>query len=86
MPKGASHGGRKRGKRRRYIPQTARPSGQAPPVKSAIAAPSIRTPAPVRQPVQQAVPQQPHLAGDLKMIGVITGLMVILLVVLHFVL
>lgn len=86
MPKGASHGGRKRGKRRRYVPQTTQPSGQTPPGKSAIAAPSIRTSAPVQRPVQQSVLRQPYLGRDLKTIGIIAGLMVILLVVLHFVL
>ena len=82
MPKGASYGGRKRGKRRRYVPQTTQPSGQAPPGKSATAAPSTRPSAPVRQ----LVLQQPYLVRDLKTIGIIAGLMVILLVVLSFVL
>ncbi len=82
MPKGASYGGRKRGKRRRYVPQTTQPSGQAPPGKSATAAPLTRPSA----PVQQSVPQQPYLVRDLKTIGIIAGLMVILLVVLSFVL
>jgi type II secretory pathway component HofQ len=82
MPKGASYGGRKRGKRRRYVPQTTQPSGQAPPGKSATAAPSIRASAPVQQPV----PQQPYLVRDLKTIGIIAGLMVVLLIGLSFVL
>ena len=82
MPKDASYGGGKRGKRRRYVTQTTQPSGQAPPGKSATAVPSIRPSA----PVQQSVPQQPYLVRDLKTIGIIAGLMVILLVVLSFVL
>ena len=82
MPKGASYGGGKRGKRRRYVPQTTQPSGQAPPGKSVIAAPSIRPSA----PVQQTVPRQPYLVRDLKTIGIIAGLMVILLIGLSFVL
>ena len=63
-------------------PRQPVPSGQASPAKAAAAVPTTRTSVPARQPV----PENPHLGKDLRNIGIVTALMVILLIVLWLVL
>ncbi len=84
---------RRRGRRSRShgaprnTPQGQQPrqpvsSVQASSQKTPSAAPAARTAGPARQPL----PENPHLGKDLRNIGIVTALMVILLVVLSFVL
>ncbi len=91
MPKGsryqtsksALHGkGRKgRGKRRAVSHPVPLAANRISPSRGA---PAALTPSAAR--VQQIVPQYPYVAGELKRIGIITGAMLLILVILSLVL
>lgn len=81
---------RRRGRRRHHGASRPSPVSQQPgqPVASSRqvpterASPLAKTPLPQKQPVLA----NPHLGRDLRNIAIVTALMVLLLVILHFVL
>jgi hypothetical protein len=67
------------------VVETAAPTAQKP---TPAPAPTAPTPVAAKAPPPRAVamPEPPHIAGELKRIGVVGGIMVVLLVVAYFVL
>jgi hypothetical protein len=78
VSKSAQHGkGRKSRKKRRPVLHPA-------PLASKRISPSRGAPSVARAP--QIVPQYPYVAGELKRIGIITGAMLLILIILSLVL
>jgi hypothetical protein len=84
MTKSASYSKRGKSRRKRRAARHPAPVASKPvPFPERIpATPSARfTP-----PIQQVIAQQPQVLGELKRIGIITGALLLLLIILHLVL
>ena len=84
VTKGAPYGKGRRSREKRYAVRRAAPvaAKQASIPESIPAAPPTR----VSPAMQQMVAPQPHVLKDLKRIGIITGVMLLLLIILYLVL
>ncbi|HJX69584.1 MAG TPA: hypothetical protein VJ441_00650 [Dehalococcoidia bacterium] len=82
VSKSALHGkGRKSRKKRRAVSHPAPLAAKR--ISPSRGAPAALTPSAAR--AQQIVPQYPYVAGELKRIGIITGAMLLILIILSLV-